>query len=599
MRLLPHAGRLLAIVVATTAAPVLAQQPIDTTAAAPPAAAPEPTPNEAEKKESPQESAAAPEPPPPSAKQQRKDDAKPPPDAPLLETSDELDEPGYLPGYRPYMGLGTSPYAPRIGGLQSGVTPSFGAPMPSDSWVFTWKGYMSASLQVSIDERDDPGTGQSRTVLHTPPNIVEEYAAFPSTNSLPGNWIGSSFVYGNSTVTATVSIDTWQPTRATQNYQLGSQYFINNAFLSFRVVPFDKARLAINAGYFSNSYGALGRYGGGFYTNPMTATIQGAGENAVLEYDLSDTFVAVAEHGIMGTGGPRIGIWPRAVVAGTGNGGSNGDPQWPAAYVHHAHLGIVRKGDVQLLAQVHFLSNWHQDDRVQRSEADLPADEPCDLPTTPELDECYVRDGRMRVIGFDAKMVSNAYGVLGVGAAYIDAHYAFSLKGMQTFAGEGDRVTSAWLGNHTGGTGKVWVAGIAYNMSVASLLLSPEPFDGQAPDIVINAGLNIGGIKSDEEPNDDRVRYKFGADVLYTPLRYVGVGMRADRVVPASDDADQTFHVIAPRLQFKTDWTSREAIVVSYVKWFLGPHTHYDGLNPRSSTRIDDQMFTLNFNMWW
>jgi hypothetical protein len=189
--------------------------------------------------------------------------------------------------------------------------------------------------------------------------------------------------------------------------------------------------------------------------------------------------------------------------------------------------------------------------------------------------------------------------VLGIGAAYIDAKDAFPLKGLKTFAGEGDRVTSAWLGNHTRGTGKIWVAGIAYNVSVAALMLNPEPFSGQAPDIVVNAGLNIGGIQSEEEPFDDRVRHKFGADVLYTPLRYVGVGMRVDRVVPASDDPDQTFHVLAPRLQFKSDWTSNEAIVVSYVKWFLGEHTHYDGLNPRSPARIDDQMFTLNFNMWW
>ena len=68
---------------------------------------------------------------------------------------------------------------------------------------------------------------------------------------------------------------------------------------------------------------------------------------------------------------------------------------------------------------------------------------------------------------------------------------------------------------------------------------------------------------------------------------------------PASDDDEQTFHVIAPRLQFNTDWQSHEAIVISYVKWFFGPHSHNDGLNPRSPERIDDQMFTLNFNMWF
>ncbi len=513
----------------------------------------------------------------------------------VLETHDWLDEPGYLPGYSRPVSLGMSPYSPRLGGFPGGLTPSYSAPGPLDSWLFNWRGYMSASLQVSIDQRDDPSTGQHKTVLHTPPNIVEEYAAFPSTNSQPGNWIGATFGVGNSFVTANVSIDTWNPTRPTQNYGLGSQYFINNAFLAFRVPPIGHARFALNAGFFSSNYGYLGRYGGGFYTNPMTATLQGAGETTLFEYDLSDTLVLTAEHGIMGTGGPRVGYMPTDVVTGTGNGGASGDPNWPAAYVNHAHVGLVVKGDTEFVFQAHLISNWFQDERVQRS----PTDEPCDLPTTPELDECYTRDGRIRVFGIDGKMLSNAYGTLGIGGSVIDARYAFPLKGIMTFAGDGERITSAWLGAETGGTGKIWVAGIAYNLSVASLMLSPEGFDGRAPNVVINTGFNIGVVQSEQQPFSGRARYKFGAEALYTFIPYMGAGLRVDRVTPASDDPDQTFYVLAPRLQFKSDWTSHEAIVLSYVKWFLGSHTHYDGLNPRSSERIDDQMFTLNFNMWW
>jgi hypothetical protein len=50
--------------------------------------------------------------------------------------------------------------------------------------------------------------------------------------------------------------------------------------------------------------------------------------------------------------------------------------------------------------------------------------------------------------------------------------------------------------------------------------------------------------------------------------------------------------VLAPRLQFKTDWTAREAITVGYVKWFFGKETD-------PGDKYDDQMFLLNFNMWW
>ena len=139
----------------------------------------------------------------------------------------------------------------------------------------------------------------------------------------------------------------------------------------------------------------------------------------------------------------------------------------------------------------------------------------------------------------------------------------------------------------------------SYSMSVSALMMSPEPFGGNGPDVQIDAGFNIARSTSDDPVFDGRVRHKYGISGLYTFIPYMGVGVRIDRVVPSSHDPEQTYHVLAPRLQFKTDWQSHETIVLSYVKWFLGPDTHLDGTQPRTSERIDDQMFTLNFNMWW
>jgi hypothetical protein len=520
-----------------------------------------------------------------------------PPKRPLLK-SDRLERAGYVPGYRNYEGLSLSPYAPRVPGLPGGMTPSFGAPAPTDDWTFTFGGYMSATLQFSLNKRLDPQSGQSSTVLHTPPSIVEEYAAFPSTTALPGNWIGANLSYGSSYVTATVSLNTWNPTGPTN--QPGGQYFINNMFLKFRAPPIEnKLRLGFTVGFFSNAYGALGRYGGGFYTNPLTGEIQGAGLLTLAEYDLSDQLVLVAEHGIMNTGGPREGFVPADVASGTGNGGNGGDPQFPTAFVHHAHLGVVKKGDLQLEMKLHFMTNWAQDDRVQRKRGTI-ADDPCDLPTTDEVNECFVPDGRLRVYGADVKMLSSAYGVLGIGGAYVTGHYAEPLKGIRTFGGDGEQLTSSWWGLTTQGNGKLWVAGISYSMSVAALMLHPEPFNGQAPDVQIDTGFNIGKSTSSEAAFSDRVRHKYGVKVTYTFLPFMGAGIRFDRVVPSSKDSDQTFHVLVPWVQWKSSWTSHETISLSYVKWFLGPHTHLDGLNPRYAYgKVDDQMVALNFNMWW
>ncbi len=518
---------------------------------------------------------------------------------PKLLEKDDLEDAGYLPGYRHYSGLGLSPYTPQVPGLPGGFTPGFAAPMPTDDWNFVYSGYMTASLEVSTYERPDPQPGQSETALHTLPVIIDEYNSFVSTNARPGNWVNMNFSYGNDVVTSSISINTWNPSRPTNFWQIGSQYFINNMFLRFRVPEFEGFRLGWTVGYFTNTYGALGQYGGGLYTHAITGGPQGVGETLVIERDIGDGLTAVFEHGLMGNAGGKN---PADVVQG---GGDEGDPGWAASFTNHAHLGLVSSGAATIQAQVHYMVTWSQDDRLQRNPAFNEEDFPADLPTTREVDESYVRDGRLTVIGADAKMLSTTFGVLGLGVAYIDGYYSFPLRGVTTYGGDPERLTNSWWGVNSGGTGTLLVGGISYTFSVARLLLHPEPFSGQAPDIVITAGATFGKSTTEsesettEEEEFNRTRHKYGVDALYTVLPWLGFGLRLDRVVPTSNNDRQTFHVVAPRILFKTDWNSRENITLGYVKWFFGPESHLDGLSNRSNELIDDQMFTLNFNMYF
>jgi len=465
--------------------------------------------------------------------------------------------------------------------------------MPTKDWTFTFNGYMTASLEVSTRERSDPQPGQSKTVLHSLPVIIDEYNSFTSTNSRPGNWVNLNFSYGNEIVTSSVSINTYNPSTPTNFWQIGSQYFINNMFLHFRVPEFEGFRVGWTVGYFTNNYGALGQYGGGLYTHAVTGGPQGVGETVVVERDIGGGLVLVLEDGLMGNAG---GHNPNQVVQG---GGTEGDPEWASSLTHHAHLGLVSGGATTLQAQIHYMVTWSQDDRLQRNPSLHPEQTPADLPTTREVDESYVRDGRLTVLGFDAKMTSQAYGVLGFGMAYIDGHYAFPLRGVTTFGGEPERLTNSWWGVSTGGTGTLLLGDISYTFSLARMLLAPEPFSGQAPDIVITTGATFGRTTSTEAPYDGRVRSKWGIDGAYTVLPWLGFGLRFDRVVPSSKEPAQTFHVLAPRITFKTDWGSRENITLGYVKWFFGKESHLDGLSSRASEEIDEQMFTLNFNMYF
>lgn len=501
---------------------------------------------------------------------------------PVSTTADELAEPGYVPGYRQYQSLGLSPFAPGVGTLPGGVTPPFGAPAPRQDWTFTFAGYMSATLQASARDRRNVSPGQSDSVLHVPARTVDEYASFTSTAPYQGSWVDLRFLYGTQYATAQVTINTWNPSQPTTYYQLGSQYFINNAFISFRVPPLGGLRLLWNVGYFGSTFGNLGRYGGGVYVNPLDGTVQGVGEQLTAEYDLSDTLLVTLDHGIAG---PRVGTPPQDVAPTGAVGGAN--PNSVAAFTHHAHASLIKKGDLTLQAQLHYMTNWAQDDRSQR---------PLDVPTTEAIDESYVRDGRLSVYGFDARAMHPVWGHVAVGGAYIVGKNAYPLRGLQTYGGEGERLTNAWWGRDTGGTGKLLVGAINYTTSIGRMVTYPHPFPNNHADLNVDAGFHIAKSWTDYRPFQ-RTRHKYALNALYTFSPYMAAGLRLDRVVPNSLDARETFHVLAPRLQFKAGWNSHETITLHYVKWFYGSRTRGDNNTP--PYLLDDQVVALNFNMWW
>lgn len=505
------------------------------------------------------------------------------------DAGDELPNAGYIPGYRAYPGLGISAYAPRLGTLPGGVTPSFGAPTPPEDWNFTWSGYMSASLISSIGKRRVPaGEGQTETVFHSPQQTVDEWQSFTGTNPVQGSWVGMNLLYGSQLATAQVSIATWNPTRPVNSYSIGSQYFINDAFLRIRAPALGGVRLSWNIGYFSQNYGNLGRYGGGLYTNPITAQIQGVGETTIAEYDFSDTLVGIVEHGIMGN---RNGGIPQDAPSGTGAaGGGSVDSMWLATWTHHAHLGLLIKGEVQYQFQLHYLTQWSQDDRSQLAQDDF---------SSREIDESYIRDGRLRVFGADARVIHPVYGLLAIGGAYVMGNYAYPMKGLNTYGGDGERLTNSWWGDSTTGSGTLFIAGINYQASLGRIVTHPEPFPGDHPDVNFDVGCHLATTTTDYQTFDGRLRYKCGGNALYTFLSFLGVGGRFDTIVPNSKEPEETFHSLAARIQFKTDWNSREAINLHYVKWFYGPRTRSDANYPRLRDELDDQLFGLNFNMWW
>jgi hypothetical protein len=500
---------------------------------------------------------------------------------------DRLAAPGYIPGYRTYVGVGIAPYNPRVGSLPGGMTPSFGAPSPSDDWSFNFTGFMSASVRASINERKNPAPGQSSTVLHAAPTTIDSYGSFNDTGATPGNWVGMIFSYGNRYVTGYVSFDTYNPTRGTNYRAIGSQYFINDTFVAIRVPPLDKLRLFWNVGSFTQPYGRLGRYGGGLYNPPMIGSVSGVGEIVTAEYDLNDTLTLVLDDGF--GGGTKTGKTP----IGTLNSAQSNfqDSNAPASWNHHVHLGLRRKGDTTVQLTGHFMSNWSQDDAVPARLTDNP--------DTRQWDESKPRDGHIHVVGADLKLISQTYGYLAFGGMYLDAKNSYRLRGLSTYAQDGVRVSDDWLGATTGGTGSIWAAAFNYEFSIGSILRAPTPFWGDGPDVHVETSFQVAGTNSEDKQFDGRIKQKFGADVLYTFIPWLGVGIRADRIAPNSKDPKETFYDLQARLQFRSTWQSHETVTLKYSKWFYGDHTHGDGWDARPREQLDDQMIGLGFGMWW
>jgi hypothetical protein len=541
--------------------------------------------------------------------------------------SDVLNNAGYVPGYRTFQGFSQAPSVPRVGSLPGNVTPGYGAPMPPSQWTFKFNGFLNDSFQSSIGHRMVTGADQTSTVFHIPPQTVDEYASFLGTNTMPGQWVQINIAYGTPTVAANLTLSTWNPSDPTTYYQIGSQNFIQNAYLSYTPTPIGDWHLRALGGYFYTNYGGLAQYGLGMYTNAIIALVRGVGEDVVAEYHLSPTLSLVFDEGFLGN---RSGHVPDATIPDAGNGNAN--PMFPASWLAHLHAGLVSTGPTTIKANAHFLVNWAQDDQAQCQSASIllpvgnTTDQCFDNPTYRQFNSANIANGHIYVTGLDATIINPVWGYLGVAGSYTEGSNASLLRGLTTFGGEGNWLVDRWWGSGSFGSGTLYAAGLNWSGSLRRILTAPRPMRTDAPDLLINVGAIVAygttsnstalsgaqpfgstltmpgpvALPSSVDQYDHRLRYKFGVDGLYTLQSWFAAGLRVDRVVPTTKDASQNFWVLAPRVVFKTNWMAREAFTLTYAKWFYGPNTH-----PEASSivapdgRLDDQLIALNVNVWW
>jgi hypothetical protein len=543
---------------------------------------------------------------PPAAEPETTEGAGAPPDevaSPAQQASaaaeataptDELPDAGYVPGYRRRPTLGLTPWTPVVPALPGGLTSPPGAPAPSDTWNFNFTGYFSAALKAAIANRTgEADEGQSDIVLKTPPVTADCYGCFTGTGSVLGSWVQMTFAYGNRTTTATASINTYNPSRPASYTQISTQYFIGDAYLTFRVPQIDKFRLAWAVGAFSLNYGQLGRYSN-LYGNTFLGGTTGTGEYLAAEYDLTDTLTLQAEHGFFGT----FGKAPIGITENQSSGWA--DAQDPAPWTQVARLGVVKSGETLIQGGLVFMYNWAQDDTAYE-----PAGDDQTRPAPPAIqdqtvwDEGNPKDPSFWIVGLESR-VRGLWYHFGLAAGYAKITDGWNLRGTRFWvAGDAKNMTYNWVGPESGGNGTMWGVGTEFQVSWGSLVRLPEPFYDDGWNFVSTLAVQGGAVNSKaDNPARDFTMYKVGLDNRYKPIKWLAVALRADRVVPDTSDSDTTFHVLAPRLEFQTDWTSHETITLQYAHWFYGSEPPYINNNTQN-LHLDTDVVSFGFGMWW
>jgi len=453
----------------------------------------------------------------------------------------------------------------------------------SDEWKFDFHGFFRAPMRIGMGKREGAGQDQSGIVFHNPRVPDDQYLSWLFTRNQERDWAEMFFSYGNSRVSGTVSVQGFNFTDAAWNNP-DSQFGIAQGFVTWTPpLPLPNARLQWRVGSFNDRDGMAGKYDAGKYDTYLFGRTHSMGERLRGEYDLGDVTFKL-EHGL-GTRQPHPQVTPK-----------NG-----LTLLNHLHAGLTHKKIIR--AELHYLTAWSQDDFA--------------TPTQP--------DGRLTVMGADVRSEAGVFGEIYLGYAHVKADHAQSvgpiIETVHAYGGQGFGlgITDNYLGPMSNGNGSVNTILLQYDYSIGLLLRNlQEPgadFAGDGPDITVSLFGMYNWISSDDPVYDGMKKLKFGGEAIYTPLSWLGVGARFDRLAPNTSDSSQNFSSISPKLMFRSQFLTHELITLQYSKYFYGsaysletrpptavpsgPVTPYGYGAPGITGPPDENVFKIQATMWW
>jgi hypothetical protein len=159
-----------------------------------------------------------------------------------------------------------------------------------------------------------------------------------------------------------------------------------------------------------------------------------------------------------------------------------------------------------------------------------------------------------------------------------------------------------YLGPNSGGMGQLLTLASEYNLSLARLLLYPRDFDGKARDIVISLFGMYTHVSSADPAFDGVHKLKIGGEGTYALASWFAASLRLDHVRPTNKDSGQAFSIISPRLIFRSDWQSRDQVVIQYSRFIYGNNPIVRSGFPAvddPTLEPDEHMVSISGSMWW
>lgn len=468
--------------------------------------------------------------------------------------------------------LGLDPAEPGVRSAPP-ATPFGIAPATSKEYVLDFHGYLLLPLRVGVQERQDPQTGSTDKVLHTPALIPQNYRRFQYTGVVPDPWVQLNLSYGNSTVAGTVIFASTAATEAEAMYDSVKQLGVSDAYITLNLSKQFGIPLQIRGGAMHNRYGAMGAFDGGRYGTPLIARVNSVGETATASFKLGKTSFLV-EQGI----GGQLGRMPSGMVSSGWN--DFGDPNVGSSYVSHLHAGLDYSGLLQFGA--HYVTAWSQDDQG---------------PTG------ALNQGRISVIGADARLTAGRGGHLYAGFAQTMATNANFVSGIIEVLNSrgGNGLVSEYLGKNSGGDGALTTFGAQYDLSVARALFG-DKYRGRNPDFLFSLFTLGTKVKSDDPDQDGVLKIKGGFEGTYNMMSWFGASGRFDHVRQDHDVNSRAFTVYTGRLLFHSDWMSRDEFALSYSHFVYGNQVYAASGYPAVDNPLlnpDKDVFSLSGTFWW